>query len=44
MIRRDQMEKREVIHLVEHSALSVKKTLGELQVPAAPSTAGTSNS
>ena len=33
MIRRDEAEKREIIHLVEHSALSVKKTLDELQVP-----------
>ena len=33
MIRRDETEKREIIHLVEHSALSVKKTLDELQVP-----------
>jgi putative transposase len=33
MIRRDEVEKREIIHLVEHSALSVKKTLDELQVP-----------
>jgi transposase InsO family protein len=33
MIRRSEAEKREIIHLVEHSALSVKKTLAELQVP-----------
>ena len=33
MIRRGQAEKREIIHLVEHSALSAKKTLDELQVP-----------
>lgn len=33
MIRKSDAEKREVIHLVEHSALSVKKTLDELQVP-----------
>jgi len=33
MIRRDEAEKYEIIHLVEHSALSVKKTLEELQVP-----------
>ena len=33
MIRRDEAEKREIIHLVEHSAFSVKKTLDELQVP-----------
>jgi len=32
MIRRSQAEKREIIQLVEHSALSVKKTLDELQV------------
>jgi transposase InsO family protein len=32
-VRRDEAEKREIIHLVEHSALSVKKTLDELQVP-----------
>ena len=33
MIRRSEAEKREIIHLVEHSALSVKKTLDEFQVP-----------
>lgn len=33
MIRRDEAETREIIHLVEHSALSVKKTLAELPVP-----------
>jgi transposase InsO family protein len=33
MIRRGEAEKREIIHIVEHSALSVKKTLDELQVP-----------
>jgi putative transposase len=33
MIRTGETEKREIIHLVEHSALSVKKTLDELQVP-----------
>jgi putative transposase len=33
MMRRDEAEKREIIHLVEHSTLSVKKTLNELQVP-----------
>src|SRR5688500_19881143 len=33
MIRTGEAEKREIIHLVEHSALSVKKTLDELQVP-----------
>ena len=33
MIRRGGAEKREIIHIVEHSALSVKKTLDELQVP-----------
>lgn len=32
-VRTGEAEKREIIHLVEHSALSVKKTLGELQVP-----------
>jgi putative transposase len=32
MIRTGEAEKREIIHLVEHSALSVKKTLDELQV------------
>jgi putative transposase len=32
-VRRGEAEKREIIHLVEHSALSVKKTLDELQVP-----------
>jgi putative transposase len=30
---RGEAEKREIIHLVEHSALRVKKTLDELQVP-----------
>jgi putative transposase len=33
MIRTSEAEKREIIHLVEHSTLSVKKTLDELQVP-----------
>ena len=33
MIWTGKAEKREIIHLVEHSALSVKKTLDELQVP-----------
>lgn len=33
MIRRNPAEKREIISLVEHSAMSVKKTLEELQVP-----------
>lgn len=33
MIRKSDAEKREIIHLVEHSSLSVKKTLDELQVP-----------
>jgi len=32
-VRRDEAEKREIIHLVEHSTLSVKKSLNELQVP-----------
>jgi putative transposase len=32
-VRTGEAEKREIIHLVEHSALSVKKTLDELQVP-----------
>lgn len=33
MIRKEEAEKREIIHIVEHSALSTKKTLEELQVP-----------
>jgi len=33
MIRRDEAEKCEIIHLVEHSNLPVKRTLHELQVP-----------
>jgi len=33
MIRRDEAEKLEIIHLVEHSNLSVKRTLDELNVP-----------
>ena len=32
MIRRNEAEKREIIHLVEHVSLSVKKPLDELQV------------
>ena len=32
-VHRGEAEKREIIHLVEYSALSVKKTLDELQVP-----------
>jgi putative transposase len=32
-MRRSAAEKREIIHLVEHSALSVKRTLEELDVP-----------
>jgi putative transposase len=33
LMRRSAAEKREIIHLVEHSALSVKRTLAELDVP-----------
>ena len=33
MIRRDEAEKLEIIHLVEHSNLSVKRTLEELNIP-----------
>jgi transposase-like protein len=33
MMRRSQEEKREIIHLVEHSELSMRRTLGELNVP-----------
>ena len=33
MMRRSQEEKREIIHLVEHSSLAMKKTLDELNVP-----------
>lgn len=33
MICRDEAEKMEIIHLVEHSNLSVKRTLEELNVP-----------
>ena len=33
MIRRDEAEKLEIIHLVEHSNLSVKRALEELDVP-----------
>jgi transposase-like protein len=33
MIRRSQEEKREIIHLVEHSELSIRRTLDELNMP-----------
>ena len=33
MMRRSQEEKREIIHLVEHSELSMRRTLDELNVP-----------
>ncbi len=33
LIRRDETEKSEIIHIVEHSVLPVKKTLDELEVP-----------
>jgi putative transposase len=33
LIRRDEAEKSEIIHIVEHSGLPVKRTLNELQVP-----------
>ena len=33
LIRRSQEEKMEIIHLVEHSSLSIRKTLEELDVP-----------
>jgi putative transposase len=33
LIRRSQEEKMEIIHLVEHSSLPVRKTLEELDVP-----------
>ena len=33
LIRRTPEEKRDIIHLVEHSNLSVKQTLEELDVP-----------
>ncbi len=33
MMRRSPTEKREIIHLVEHSALLVERTLDELDVP-----------
>lgn len=33
-MRHSQIEKQEIIHLVEHSQLSVRKTLEELNVPA----------
>ncbi len=32
-MRYSQAEKREIIHLVEHSNLSIRKTLAELDVP-----------
>jgi len=32
-MRYSQAEKREIIHLVEHSNLSIRKTLTELDVP-----------
>ena len=32
-MRRSQAEKIEIIHLVEHSELSISRTLGELDVP-----------
>lgn len=32
-MRKSETEKQEIIHMVEHSALSVKKTLEELHVP-----------
>ncbi len=32
-MRRDEAEKSEIIHILEHSALPVKRTLNELQVP-----------
>lgn len=32
-MRRSQKEKREIIHLVEHSELPMKRTLDELNVP-----------
>ena len=32
-MRRSQEEKREIIHLVEHSELPMKRTLDELKVP-----------
>ena len=32
-VRRDEAEKREIIHLVEHSNLSAKRTLKELNIP-----------
>jgi hypothetical protein len=43
MIGSGEAEKREVIHIVEHSALSVKKTLDELQVPRRTVYRGTSS-
>ena len=33
LIRRTQEEKMEIIHLVEHSSLSIRKTLNELDIP-----------
>lgn len=36
IIHRNETENREVIHLVDHSALSAKKTLNQLQVPRSP--------
>jgi putative transposase len=33
LVRRSAEEQREIIHLVEHSALSVKRALAELDVP-----------
>jgi len=33
MIRPSPEEKREIIHLVEHSEISISKTLKELDVP-----------
>lgn len=33
MMRRTQEEKREILHLVEHSALPMRRTLDELNVP-----------
>jgi len=44
MIRRDEAEKLEIIHLVEHSNLSVKRTLEELDVPRSTFTAGINGS
>ena len=33
LIRRTQEEKMEIIHLVEHSSLPIRKTLKELDIP-----------